>query len=537
MVAIDAAGVHTKGDANAAEDPWALGQSEIDGRVVASFFGLGWLIKALPMLVVGGALIWWATARWASYRWRPALRIVGFSLLVSVVAYVLRPFVNQILIGATRDADGLHAAVISTGVLPIRVQARTGGFVDLIDGRTGTLTTQLPEGADGVWLDSRVHMGFWWWVLMIAVWITPFAVSVWLVGRERRRRNRSGPNDPAGSERSVSETTETTDDQPTQVIEFSALQALLATAGTGEPSTDPLDDRTARSNRRRGHHRRRPVHRKPLVVIMSLGLIGGLFASTGTTAGAFASKVNNTTNNVASNPFFTCTSAGQHSGAYLAWPLGDNPTQSGANAADVSGNGRAGTYGGSPTRNPLPGCKRDTNGTMAVKDPNDDYVYYPTTLKPPTESTMTIWFQTTSRNGGRLMGFSNSKTGASSASDRNLWLSNAGLVVFGVNSGTVKTTINSPLAYADGKWHQAVASLSATAGMTLYVDGVQVATNAAVKTATNANGYWRVGWDDLSSWGTFRPISNNLTGNLAFAAVYTSPLPASQIPPLYWAGI
>lgn len=153
---------------------------------------------------------------------------------------------------------------------------------------------------------------------------------------------------------------------------------------------------------------------------------------------------------------------------------------------------------------------------------------------PITNPTTTIetWFKTTT-GGGWLIGFGNTKTGASTSSDRHIYMTSTGQLVFGVQPNQMKTIV-SPATYKDGAWHLSTATLS-SAGMTLYFDGARVATDGAVTTAKTYDGYWRLGYDHLSGWPN-QPSNPFYTGALAFAAVYPTALTASQIAAHYIAG-
>jgi len=71
--------------------------------------------------------------------------------------------------------------------------------------------------------------------------------------------------------------------------------------------------------------------------------------------------------------------------------------------------------------------------------------------------------------------------------------------------------------------------------MTLYVDGVAVGTNP--NTAAEAGtGYWRVGYDSISTSWTSPAVSGYFKGRLRYAAVYTSALTAQQIGAHWGAG-
>ena len=146
-----------------------------------------------------------------------------------------------------------------------------------------------------------------------------------------------------------------------------------------------------------------------------------------------------------------------------------------------------------------------------------------------------VWFNTRTTSGGRLLGFSNtSPAGISNHYDRQIYMDNSGILRFGtcgVGCNGVPFVLTSSAAYNDGQWHQAVGTLS-SAGLSLYVDGALVATNAAVTTAEVYNGYWRLGGDNLASWpGTVS--SQYFAGALDDVSIYPTGLTAVQVQQQY----
>ena len=149
----------------------------------------------------------------------------------------------------------------------------------------------------------------------------------------------------------------------------------------------------------------------------------------------------------------------------------------------------------------------------------------------PTNFTESVWFKTNTTTGGKLIGFGNSKTGTSSSHDRALYMNNAGKIYFGVYDGSTNT-INSPQSYNDNNWHLATATFSSSAGMKLYMDGVQVAANASYTTAEYTTGYWRIGYDNLSGWPS-APSSFYFDGTMDDILIYHRALSAAEVAILY----
>lgn len=499
VVAVDPdGGFRTRGDINGSEDPWTAHPRDLVGVVVAILPGLGWLVRGTQLLVVGTVLVY-VVSRLLPWRWGLPLRVLGFSLVVTTAVSILRPFVGAILLGTTADGADTHVTVVSTGLLPIRATAATGGQVDLVDGQVGLITTQLPPEAKGAVVTTGVHMPFWMWVVMTAIWLIPMFYGLLMAWRRP-------VEDPPGPTRPVPWRPA---DQPTD--ELPAVGARWALT-----RFDPL-------------------------IAVATGAVVALVCSSlvPPTSAAFTAQVVNTTNTAASAPFFTCANAlsGLTTSDYLVWPLDDATVTSGSTARDVSGNTRPGTYTNAFTTTTNTPCARDTARAVTLAPTAAAPSFVATTGLVAVASSnvfsLAVWFRTTTATGGKLMGWGNLRTGQSVTYDRHLYMTDGGQVVFGVYPNAVRTVV-SPKSYNDGQWHLAVATLS-TAGMVLYLDGAQVAADTATTTAEGNLlnlGYWRVGWDNLAGW-TSRPATDYWTGSLADAAVFTTALTATQVQQIY----
>jgi signal peptidase I len=164
----------------------------------------------------------------------------------------------------------------------------------------------------------------------------------------------------------------------------------------------------------------------------------------------------------------------------------------------------------------------------------------------PDTFSVEIWFKTTTTAGGKLIGFGDKHSGASDISDRHLYLTDAGAIAFGTvqepgNSSNPKpVTVISKPGYNDGRWHQATGTLSA-AGMTLYVDGRQIATEPMKHKWADYTGYWRIGYDAMDLDKKNRewpgsPSSLFFAGSIDNAAVYPTALSADRVQAHFAAG-
>lgn len=210
---------------------------------------------------------------------------------------------------------------------------------------------------------------------------------------------------------------------------------------------------------------------------------------------------------------------------YLYWRLNET---SGTAAADSSTNGtRVGTYAGTYTRNqtsPITG-EADNRAVSFTAG----YVSQNATVTSPSTFSIEAWIKSSSTAGGRILGFGNGTGGAQSTTeDRQLYLSTAGKVVFGMGT-TTKTYVTSPASYNNNAWHHVVATYTSGGLMRLYVDGAQVAVSSAnVAAPTAYTGIWRAAAENISEW-TNGGTSNTLNAQLDELAVYTTALSAARV--------
>ncbi|WP_298862254.1 PKD domain-containing protein [uncultured Microbacterium sp.] len=200
----------------------------------------------------------------------------------------------------------------------------------------------------------------------------------------------------------------------------------------------------------------------------------------------------------------------------LYWRM-DETTGSLAN--DYSGNDQPGSYLGGSTRGvtgPLVGVDNPgvtfTGGQLVSKNSFVD----------PKTYSLEAWFKTTTTAGGKIIGFgSSSSTTNSGSTDRHVYMTNTGQLVYGTYPGT-QVRLTTTASYNDGKWHQVVAT-QGPAGMRLYVDGVQAGSNTTTG-AQSYTGYWHVGGD--VTWG---PGGNAFAGTVDEVAVYSVPITADDV--------
>ena len=173
IVKVGADGLTTRGDINGATDPWVVAQTDIVGQATTVLPGVGWLLRSIPFLVLGSIFVWFLSGFLRTALRRSISRILGFSLVVSLTAFILRPFVGVTILELATGQSGAEATVVSTGLLPIRVQAIGGSFVDLVSGQVGRLNIPGLLDNGSYQLGSTLNLSLLGWILFVLACATP----------------------------------------------------------------------------------------------------------------------------------------------------------------------------------------------------------------------------------------------------------------------------------------------------------------------------------------------------------------------------
>lgn len=290
----------------------------------------------------------------------------------------------------------------------------------------------------------------------------------------------------------------------------------------------------------RRHIRRTARRTRTLKVLLSLAalpvLVTPVLLMAAPSHAAFSATAPTGTSSFTSESSYSCLSHAVLDNPSLLYSFNE---VSGA-ALDTSGNSNTGTLQGAVSR--VKGsCSAGDSPALRLAGSPAGYVSASngagaTPVAAPDTFTVEIWFKAAAgpTAGGRLIGFGNAQTGDSPISDRHLYMSSTGAIAFGAapdpgNSQKYKaTSITSTSGYNDGIWHQATATISA-AGMKLYVDGALVNQNT-VTSGAGISGYWRVGYDALST-NSWPGVSGSpvFAGTVDNAAVYPIALTPVQV--------
>lgn len=146
---------------------------------------------------------------------------------------------------------------------------------------------------------------------------------------------------------------------------------------------------------------------------------------------------------------------------------------------------------------------------------------------PSNQLSVEAWFRSTSTRGGAVVSFGASNTAPSSNADRMIYLSDRGVLSFGVNANGSKQAISTSPGYNDGAWHHVVGTLGPL-GMSFFVDGALVDQRPTIASGGTQNGYWRIGSEQLSGWPE-AGSSSYLAADIADVAIYDRQLTRDEV--------
>ena len=185
--------LETKGFANPHHDPWLLAPSGITGRVIFTVPGLGWLLKALPLLAVG-VLAWVIVRPHIAPRVRRGWDRVWMTGLMVLPLMTLHPLLNGQVISSNGKRD-LRATVVNSGLLPEDIHG--AGRVLAHHVRAGHIAHIAVNVAHGQPMFSESASLPWWgWLLVFAGVSWPLIGFIWHFCRDDEVPPKGAPPHP-----------------------------------------------------------------------------------------------------------------------------------------------------------------------------------------------------------------------------------------------------------------------------------------------------------------------------------------------------
>src|SRR5664279_2184661 len=468
IVDITDQGFITKGDINGATDALPVQPSEIVGLVTFRAPYVGFLFQGLPWIILGWAIVYGITLLpRVRQSWRWQIRFIGWSLVVSIVALWTRPWVNLVMMGYLPSGDGVAMHLVNTGVFPVKVLGTV-----LQSGQDAVVQQNVADAGGHYTVTPQLALTPGWFLLLLAICLTPMLASL-LIGIEEE-----------------------------------------VPAAVAEPAVT-----TRRS---------RPQYRRiaPIALTVTASIFAVALVLQMSTNAAFAASIKNSTNTAGTRTWFTCQNAETGTaGARFVWSLSSagNQTDLVTTAPDYPGT-ISGTALTAIDTSP-PACPRDAS-QKSLDFTGATCITQLTQILAPKTYSIEVWFKTSTKANGKLIGFGDSTTATDGAYDRHLYIDSAGRLIFGTydRSDNTQHVIVTPNSVADGGWHHAIATSTATGALAFYVDGAIVGTTTISNQDTTFSGYWKVGCGNLNTWQDWTTTwlsgwPNYYTGQLRFAAV------------------
>ena len=177
-------GIQTKGDiSNSSVDPWQLHQTDLIGHEVGRVINGGWLLEALPIIVVGGIILYVISHFYTPKYWRLPVQVLGSTIITSAVTVTLKPLVQaQLLSNLFKDGKAT-ISLVNTGILKLHAQSIGGTGVDLRQGQVGEVVTHHTNANGYFNVALSMSLEWWGWAIAILLLMTPglicFFYALW----------------------------------------------------------------------------------------------------------------------------------------------------------------------------------------------------------------------------------------------------------------------------------------------------------------------------------------------------------------------
>lgn len=180
-------------------DPWRLGPDDVVGKVWVTWRGVGWLVAAAPVLLVGGLLVA-GIRQLLKPDWRRPSTLVLASLVAAVAITVYEPLIGADQLGvAPEESGGAQATYVGTGMLPIRLEAPDGDQVVIGAGEVGSVHVSAEDRAGLFEVRLGPALPWWWWAPILLGCLAPALATT--IGDLSRRRGSPGRASAAGCHR------------------------------------------------------------------------------------------------------------------------------------------------------------------------------------------------------------------------------------------------------------------------------------------------------------------------------------------------
>jgi signal peptidase I len=179
IVKVTPQGLNTQGDLNGSVDPWFVQSSDVVGTELIHVKHLGFLIRVLPFILVGGFAGFFVTRRYVSRLYRFPVRVAVGSLLVSIAVYFSRPFFNAVLISQTvnKDKKGF-IGFVNTGIFGLKGTAVKGSSAPSFPGQLATVSSYYHDKKGYYEVTFAPNLHTYDWIILITAILLPAILCI-----------------------------------------------------------------------------------------------------------------------------------------------------------------------------------------------------------------------------------------------------------------------------------------------------------------------------------------------------------------------
>jgi hypothetical protein len=159
-------------------DPWRLHAGDVVGEVRMTWWGLGWLVAAAPILIIGGLVVA-AVRSIVSRRWKlPVALMLGALVLdIAIVWWLTLDTADQLALGPA-PSGGAEATYVGTGLLPVRLSAHEGPSEVMKAGEVASVHVTKVESDGRLRVTLSPAIAFWFWLALVLVCFVPALYSL-----------------------------------------------------------------------------------------------------------------------------------------------------------------------------------------------------------------------------------------------------------------------------------------------------------------------------------------------------------------------
>jgi signal peptidase I len=186
VIAITPLGYKTKGDAEMQTDAWTIPFANVKGIVVQSLPGIGWLLRALPWLLIGLLLVI-ALAALVPWRWGVFTPLLAVVIVILIPLIVLKPLVRGQLVEKVDGVKFVTARVVNTGLLPLKFTPVGHPGVHIAAGHWYDFKFPQGQKAQQFSINARVDLTLTGWIILGLLCLLPLFLAIGVTIREWRK--------------------------------------------------------------------------------------------------------------------------------------------------------------------------------------------------------------------------------------------------------------------------------------------------------------------------------------------------------------